>query len=98
MYPEAAMLSGLFMVSPTTVKREIRPLPMLWNYFKELAVFNGSGLRQNSGWRELIIGRCFLEWWLLLMEHVTKCKDLKLSPNNTFTVGTADTTICRPKS
>ncbi|CAB4016352.1 Hypothetical predicted protein [Paramuricea clavata] len=36
MYPEVVMLSGLFMVSPTTVKREIRfLLPVLWNYFKQ---------------------------------------------------------------
>ena len=37
MYPEIAMLSGMFMVSPTTVQREIRYLlPMLWTYFREL--------------------------------------------------------------
>ena len=36
MYPEVAMLSGLFMISPATVQREIRfLLPVLWNYFKE---------------------------------------------------------------
>ena len=36
MYPEVTMLSGLFMISPTTVQREIRfLLPVLWNYFKE---------------------------------------------------------------
>ena len=36
MYPEVAMLSGLFMVSPTTIEREIRfLLPVLWNYFKQ---------------------------------------------------------------
>jgi hypothetical protein len=36
MYPEVVMLSGLFMISPTTVEREIRfLLPVLWNYFKE---------------------------------------------------------------
>ena len=30
------MLSGLFMISPTTVEREIRfLLPVLWSYFKE---------------------------------------------------------------
>ena len=37
MYPEMSMLSGLFMVSPTTIEREIRfLLPMLWTYFREL--------------------------------------------------------------
>ena len=37
MYPEVTMLSGMFMVSPTTVEREIRfLLPLLWHYFKEL--------------------------------------------------------------
>ena len=36
MYPEVAVLSGMFMVSPTTVQREIRMiLPQLWNYSKE---------------------------------------------------------------
>ena len=36
MYPEVTILSGLFMMSPTTVQREIRfLLPMLSNYFKE---------------------------------------------------------------
>ena len=36
MYPEVAMLSGLFMISPATVQREIRfLLPVLWNYVKE---------------------------------------------------------------
>jgi hypothetical protein len=36
MYPEVAMLGWLFMISPTTVQREIRfLLPVLWNYFKE---------------------------------------------------------------
>ena len=34
-YPDAAMLSGLFMVSPTTVETEIKFLLLvLWNYFK----------------------------------------------------------------
>ena len=37
MYPEMSMLSGLFMVSPTTIEREIRfLLPMIWTYFREL--------------------------------------------------------------
>lgn len=36
MYPEVAMLSGLFMISPATVQREIRfLLPVLWNFVKE---------------------------------------------------------------
>ena len=36
MYPEASMLSGLFMISPTTVEREVGfLLPVLWNYFKQ---------------------------------------------------------------
>ena len=35
MYPEATVLSGMFMMSPTTVQREIRLLlPILWHYFK----------------------------------------------------------------
>ena len=35
MYPEATVVSGMFMVSPTTVQREIRLLlPILWHYFK----------------------------------------------------------------
>jgi hypothetical protein len=38
MYPEVVMLSGLFMVSPTTVKREFRfLLPVLWNYFNSFS-------------------------------------------------------------
>lgn len=37
MYPEVTMLSAMFMVSPTTVQREVRYLlPMLWSYFREL--------------------------------------------------------------
>jgi hypothetical protein len=37
MYPEIAMLSALFMVSPTTIEREIRfLLPILWTYFRNL--------------------------------------------------------------
>ena len=37
MYPEIVMLSALFMVSPTTIEREIRfLLPMLWTYFRNL--------------------------------------------------------------
>ena len=37
-YPEAAMLSGLFIASPTTVERDIKfLLPVLWNYVKQLA-------------------------------------------------------------
>ena len=37
MYPEISMLSALFMVSPTTIEREIRfLLPMLWTYFRNL--------------------------------------------------------------
>ena len=36
MYPEVAVLSGLFMICPSSVEREIRfLLPVLWNYFKE---------------------------------------------------------------
>ena len=36
MYPEVAMLSGLFMISTATAQREICfLLPVLWNYFKE---------------------------------------------------------------
>ena len=36
MYPEVAMLSGLFVISPATVQREIRfLLPVLWNNVKE---------------------------------------------------------------
>ena len=35
MYPEVAVLSGMFMISPTTVQREIRVLlPLLWHYLK----------------------------------------------------------------
>lgn len=35
MYPEIAMLSALFMVSPTTIEREIRfLLPMMCTYFR----------------------------------------------------------------
>ena len=35
MYPEIAVLSGMFMISPTTVQREVRMiLPLLWHYFK----------------------------------------------------------------
>ena len=35
MYPEVAVLSGMFMISPTTVQREIwMLLPLLWHYFK----------------------------------------------------------------
>ena len=57
MYPEVTMLSGLFMMSPTTVQREIRfLLPVLSNYFKEQVY---SGQRQSNGWKWLIIGRCF---------------------------------------
>lgn len=37
MYPEMSMLSALFMVSHTTIEREIRfLLPMLWTYFRDL--------------------------------------------------------------
>ena len=36
MYPEAPILSALFMISPTTVEREVKFfLPVLWNYFKQ---------------------------------------------------------------
>ena len=36
MYPEVAVLSGLFMICPSSVEREVRfLLPVLWNYFKE---------------------------------------------------------------
>ena len=36
MYSEVAVLSGLFMICPSSVEREIRfLLPVLWNYFKE---------------------------------------------------------------
>ena len=36
MYPEVAILSGMFMISPTTVQREVRMIvPLLWHYFKE---------------------------------------------------------------
>ena len=35
MYPEVVVLSGMFMISPTTVQREVRMiLPLLWHYFK----------------------------------------------------------------
>ena len=35
MYPEVAILSGMFMISPTTVQREVRMIvPLLWHYFK----------------------------------------------------------------
>ena len=34
MYPEVAILSGMFMISPTTVQREVRMIvPLLWHYF-----------------------------------------------------------------
>ena len=37
MYPQMSMLSALFMVSHTTIEREIRfLLPMLWSYFRHL--------------------------------------------------------------
>ncbi len=37
MYPEVSILSGIFMVSPTTVQREIpTPLPILWQYFRQM--------------------------------------------------------------
>ncbi len=37
MYPEMSMLSALFMVSHTTIEREIRfLLPMLWTYFRDM--------------------------------------------------------------
>ena len=37
-YQEAAMLSGLFIASPTTVERDIKfLLPVLWNYVKQFA-------------------------------------------------------------
>ena len=36
-YPEIALLSGMFMISPNTVEREIRfLLPMLWMHFRNL--------------------------------------------------------------
>ena len=36
MYPEVAVLSGLFMICPSSVEREVRfLLPVLWNYFNE---------------------------------------------------------------
>ena len=35
MYPKMSMLSALFMVSHTTIEREIR-FPMLWTYFCDL--------------------------------------------------------------
>ena len=37
MYPEMSMLSALFMVSHTTIEREIRYiLPVIWTYFRDL--------------------------------------------------------------
>ena len=37
MYPEYSLLSSIFMVSPTTVHKEIRTvLPTLWRYFREM--------------------------------------------------------------
>ena len=52
MYPEIALLSGMFMISPNTVEREIRfLLPMLWTHFRNLVRWptheHWMGMRNN---------------------------------------------------
>ena len=65
MYPEVVVLSGMFMISPTTVQREVRMiLPLLWHYFRDRC----SGLHISSGLTWQITGNYFLELLLLLME------------------------------
>ena len=53
MYPELVMLSGLFMVSPATIEREIRfLLPVLWSYFKNFVTWptEEQWLEMSNNW------------------------------------------------
>ena len=53
MYPEASVLSAMFMVSATTVQREIRyVLPMLWAHFREQVQWPNveEWLQMANGW------------------------------------------------
>lgn len=66
------------MVSPTTVERQIRFLPILWNYFKELyseVAYGGTVVGDSLSLGD--VSRV-----AVIDGHVTKYKDLKLSPNN----------------
>ena len=91
MYPEVAVLSGLFMICPSSVEREIRfLLPVLWNYFKEFVRWPTA-----EQWLEMANHWQMFPGTVAVIDGTRHRR--KLSLNKISIADILDTTISRPK-